>query len=64
MHVLDSVRDHIEAGQLDFINEIRPLTCLFMGFPSLLDVSDKASPSDQLDSVQFVVRQVQEVMRK
>jgi hypothetical protein len=64
MHVVGSVRSHIEAGHLDFINEIRPLTCLFIGFPSLLDVSDTASHSDQLGGVQFVVQQVQEVMRR
>ncbi|GAX86001.1 hypothetical protein CEUSTIGMA_g13417.t1 [Chlamydomonas eustigma] len=64
MHVVGSVRSHIEAGHLDFINEIRPLTCLFIGFPSLLEVSDTASHSDQLEGVQFVVQQVQEVMRR
>ena len=64
MHVVSSVRGHIEAGHLDFINEIRPLTCLFIGFPSLLDVSDTANHQDQLGCVQFVVCQIQEVMRK
>ena len=64
MHVVGCIRDHIEAGQLDFVNEIRPLTCLFMGFPSLLDVSDQASHRDQLDCVQFIVSKIQEVMRK
>ena len=64
MHVIGSVRGHIEAGHLDFINEIRPLTCLFIGFPSLLNVSDTATHQDQLGCVQFVVCQIQEVMRK
>ena len=64
MHVISSVRGHIEAGHLDFINEIRPLTCLFIGFPSLLNVSDMATHQEQLDCVQFVVCQIQEVMRK
>ena len=37
MHVLGSVRPTIIDGHLDFINEQRQLTCLFLGFPSLLD---------------------------
>lgn len=48
MSVLGSVRSRIEAGHLDFINEIRPLTCLFLGFPSLLDERDTASEADQV----------------
>ena len=64
MHVVGCIRDHVEAGQLDYVNEIRPLTCLFMGFPSILDVSDKASHGDQLDCVQVIVSKIQEVMRK
>ena len=64
MHVVGCIRDHVEAGQLDYVNEIRPLTCLFMGFPSILDVSDKASHRDQLDCVQVIVSKIQEVMRK
>jgi len=35
MHVMDNVRQRIEAGHKDFINEIRVCTLLFMGFPSL-----------------------------
>lgn len=64
MHVLGSVRTRIEAGHLDFINEIRPLTCIFLGFPSLLNETDTASDQDQISCVQFAVQQVQEVMRK
>ena len=35
MHVNDSLRWHLEAGQRDFINEIRTCTMVFVGFPSL-----------------------------
>ncbi len=59
-----AMHSHIEAGHLDFINEIRPLTCLFIGFPTLLDVSHTATQQEQLGCVQFVVQQVQDVMRK
>ncbi|GFH21267.1 predicted protein, partial [Haematococcus lacustris] len=60
------VRSRIEAGHLDFINEIRPLTCLFLGFPSLSDTRDQGSVqhADQVAAVQFTVQQVQQVMRK
>ena len=64
MHVLGSVRSRIEAGHLDFINEIRPLTCLFLGFPTLLDPRDDVTHNDQIDSVQYAVAAVQNVMRK
>lgn len=35
MHVMDNVRQRIEAGHKDFVDEIRVCTLLFMGFPSL-----------------------------
>lgn len=35
MHVMDNVRQRIEAGHLDLVNEIRVCTVLFIGFPSL-----------------------------
>ena len=35
MHVMDSVRRRVEAGQRDFISEIRTCTMVFVGFPSL-----------------------------
>ena len=35
MHVLDNVRQRLEAGHRDFINEIRVCTVVFLGFPSL-----------------------------
>lgn len=35
MHVMDSLRRHVEAGQRDFVNEIRTCTMVFVGFPSL-----------------------------
>ncbi len=59
MHVLGSVRVRVEAGHLDYINEIRPLTCMFLGFPSLTEPSDTASHKDQVASVQFAYTTVQ-----
>lgn len=35
MHVMDNVRQRIEAGHHDFVDEIRVCTLLFLGFPSL-----------------------------
>lgn len=35
MHVMESVRHRIEAGQKHFVDEMRVCTLLFMGFPSL-----------------------------
>ncbi|EFJ50372.1 hypothetical protein VOLCADRAFT_116897 [Volvox carteri f. nagariensis] len=64
MHVLGSVRFRVEAGHLDFINEIRPLTCMFLGFPSLLQPRDDVAHRDQVQCVQFAYTSVQAVMRK
>ncbi|KAG2496536.1 hypothetical protein HYH03_005360 [Edaphochlamys debaryana] len=64
MHVLGSVRIRVEAGHLDFINEIRPLTCMFLGFPSLLQPRDDVPHKDQVSCVQFAYTSVQAVMRK
>ena len=64
MHVLGSVRVRVEAGHLDFINEIRPLTCMFLGFPSLMQPLDDVSHKDQVSCVQFAYTSVQAVMRK
>ena len=35
MHVMDNVRQRIEAGHKDLVNEIRVCTLLFLGFPTL-----------------------------
>ena len=35
MHVTDNVRQRIEAGHRDFVNEIRVCTVIFVGLPSL-----------------------------
>ena len=35
MHVMDNVRQRIEAGHKDFVDEIRVCTVLFIGFPFL-----------------------------
>ncbi|GFR48148.1 hypothetical protein Agub_g9980 [Astrephomene gubernaculifera] len=64
MHVLGSVRVRVEAGHLDFINEIRPLTCMFLGFPSLLQPRDDVAHKDQVQCVQFAYTSVQAIMRK
>lgn len=47
-----------QAGHLDFINEIRPLTCIFLGFPSLLEEREGASHEEQVAAVQYTVQQV------
>eukprot|EP00798_Chlamydomonas_sp_ICE-L_P029280 gene29280-12523_t len=57
MHVLGSVRGRVEAGHLDFINEIRRLTCMFLGFPSLTKETHDATHQEQVDAVQFAVVQ-------
>ena len=43
MHVMDNVRQRIEAGHMDFVNEIRVCTILFLGFPTLKVVPKPAS---------------------
>ena len=60
MHVVDNVRQRIEAGHYEFINEIRPLTVLFIGFPSLKDPD--AAHENQVHQVQSAVTVVQQVM--
>ena len=42
MHIIDNVRQRIEAGLRDFVSEIRVCTVVFLGFPSL-SVSDVAA---------------------
>lgn len=55
MMVPGCVRGLIEDGNLDFINEIRPLTCLYLGFPSLLEEGrwrrSSLSPSEGMGSL-------------
>eukprot|EP00803_Ostreobium_quekettii_P001954 evm.model.scf_1325.5 EVM.evm.TU.scf_1325.5 scf_1325:35935-41194(+) len=63
MHVLDSVRQRIEAGHTDYINEIRRLTVVFLGFPSLTECKDGCDEADELGSVQAAMAIVQKVMR-
>ncbi|KAL3159729.1 hypothetical protein ABBQ38_010135 [Trebouxia sp. C0009 RCD-2024] len=46
MHVMGNVRQRIEAGHRDFVNEIRVCTCLFLGFPSLKRPKAGTSPED------------------
>jgi class 3 adenylate cyclase len=62
MHVVDNVRQRIEAGHYDFINEIRQLTILFMGFPSLRDPNPELA--HQLQPVQDTVMAVSRVMHE
>lgn len=64
MQLLGNVRDRVEAGHLDFINELRPLTCLFVGFPTLLQQRDDTTHEDQVSDVQYCVQSVQSIMRK
>ncbi len=44
MHIVDNVRQRIEAGLRDFVSEIRVCTVVFLGFPSL-SVSKVAASS-------------------
>lgn len=64
MHVPGSVRSHAMYGHVDFLTENRQLTCLFLGFPTLLAPQQGAGAAEQLGCVQMVVAAVQEVMRK
>jgi len=59
MQVIGSVRTRVEAGHLDFINEIRPLTCMFLGFPSLLDPPPETEEVQVEEEVEVV--EVEEV---
>lgn len=46
MHVMDNVRQRLEAGHKDFVDEIRVCTVLFIGFPSLkVDTGENAKKS-------------------
>jgi hypothetical protein len=62
MHVVDNVRQRIEAGHYDFINEIRQITILFMGFPSLSHPTPHST--DHLQPVQDIVMKVARVMHE
>jgi Adenylate and Guanylate cyclase catalytic domain len=62
MHVVDNIRQRIEAGQYDFINEIRQLTILFMGFPSLKEADSNLA--HQLGPVQDTVMAVNRIMNE
>lgn len=48
-YLLDHVRGRLEAGQMDFINEVRRLTVVFVGFPNL-SCSAKFKVQECLDS--------------
>lgn len=37
---MENIRARLEAGHKDYINEIRHLTVLFIGFPSLTEERD------------------------
>lgn len=60
MHVVDNVRQRIEAGHFEFISEIRHLTILFMGFPSLN--APNTQLAHRLEPVQETVMTVIRVM--
>lgn len=62
MHVIDNVRQRIEAGHMDFVNEIRRLSILFLGFPGLSEPREDCKPDDGLQSVQEAVKNVQMAM--
>ena len=62
MHVVDNVRQRLEAGHFDFINEIRQLTVLFMGFPTLKQFD--AAHAHDLEPVQQTVLAVSHVVHE
>ena len=45
-HIVENIRARLEAGHKDYINEIRHLTVLFIGFPSLTEERDIAPNSE------------------
>ncbi|CAD7699101.1 unnamed protein product, partial [Ostreobium quekettii] len=67
-HLPDCVRDRIEAGHADFINEVRRLTVLFLGFPSLTEpkrpTPEHPEVAGGVGDVQRVVEVVQRHMRQ
>lgn len=60
-HIVENIRARLEAGHKDYINEIRHLTVLFIGFPSLTESRPDARGREAA-SVQGVVESVQRRM--
>lgn len=56
MHLLENVRLRIEAGHIDYVNEIRVCTVLFLGFPSINHLLDKLPPGGMGEAVENKVR--------
>lgn len=57
MHMLDNLRQRIEAGHKDFLNELRACTVVFVGLPSLS--VEKPDSAGGLASVQAAIGVVQ-----
>ncbi len=58
MHLLDNLRQRIEAGHKDFLNELRACTVVFVGLPSLQEHRPGAT-ADGAAAVQAAVDVVQ-----
>lgn len=56
-HVQYSVRMRIEAGHIDFVNEVRVCTTVFLGFPSLNQRSNLALVQEVARLTQFCIQQ-------
>ncbi|GMH35276.1 hypothetical protein BSKO_03144 [Bryopsis sp. KO-2023] len=63
MHILDSVREKVEAGQQEFVNEVRRLTVVFLGFPTLKEPQTEGEEGDEVAGVQAAMETVQRCMR-
>ncbi|KAL4458480.1 hypothetical protein ABPG75_013345 [Micractinium tetrahymenae] len=67
MHLLENVRVRVEAGHIDYVNELRVGTVLFLGFPSLLEPPQRTGPGASrtgLAAVQACMEVVQKRMRQ
>ena len=60
-HVVDNVRQRIEAGHQDFVNELRICTVVFLGVPSLLEPASQSAVAagSPVGHMQAVMRAVQ-----
>lgn len=65
-YLMDHISDRLEAGQMDFLNEIRRLTVVFVGFPDLTKGTAgglRQLPSEDLQEVLSCFLCVQSAMR-
>eukprot|EP00887_Chlorella_sp_A99_P006306 scaffold3.g6306.t1 len=80
MHALENVRARVEAGHIDYVNEARTCTVLFLGFPFLSEprpgpdpaacahrtagAAPEAGAGEEAESVQRCMEVVQKRMRQ